>query len=245
MKKFFAAAAAALMIFAACGAEAALLRVGTDADFQPYEYYQKESGTYIGFDVELITALARLMGYDGVEFVTVPFGEILDGLNEGRYDAAIAAIIVTAERRRAADFTLPYAEDRTVTLAATGSAAPVGKNMKTVAEKDTVHMTFARQNYAKQGEIIGADGVEQAVEMLFAGKAGRAVTSKLSAGYLIANVYGGRLVITSEDVAAKPLAIAVRKGNSELLDKLNEALARYKNSSDYERLYRTYFGTGE
>lgn len=36
MKKFFAAAAAALMIFAACGAEAALLRVGTDADFQPY-----------------------------------------------------------------------------------------------------------------------------------------------------------------------------------------------------------------
>ena len=113
MKKFFAA----------CGAEAALLRVGTDADFQPYEYYQKESGTYTGFDVELITALARLMGYDGVEFVTVPFGEILDGLNEGRYDAAIAAIIVTAERRRAADFTLPYAEDRTVTLAATGSAA--------------------------------------------------------------------------------------------------------------------------
>ena len=98
--------------------------------------------------------------------------------------------------------------------------------MKTVAEKDTVHMTFARQNYAKQGEIIGADGVEQAVEMLFAGKAGRAVTSKLSAGYLIANVYGGRLVITSEDVAAKPLAIAVRKGNSELLDKLNEALAQ-------------------
>lgn len=241
MKKFFAAAAAALMIFAACGAEAALLRVGTDADF----HYQKESGTYTGFDVELITALARLMGYDGVEFVTVPFGEILDGLNEGRYDAAIAAIIVTAERRRAADFTLPYAEDRTVTLAATGSAAPVGKNMKTVAEKDTVHMTFARQNYAKQGEIIGADGVEQAVEMLFAGKAGRAVTSKLSAGYLIANVYGGRLVITSEDGAAKPLAIAVRKGNSELLDKLNEALARYKNSSDYERLYRTYFGTGE
>lgn len=51
MKKFFAAAAAALMIFAACGAEAALLRVGTDADFQPYEYYQKESGTYTGFDV--------------------------------------------------------------------------------------------------------------------------------------------------------------------------------------------------
>lgn len=242
MKKFFAAAAAALTIFAACGADAAPLRVGTDADFQPYEYYQKESGAYTGFDIELITALAQLMGCDGVEFVTAPFGEILNGLNEGRYDAAIAAFIVTAERRRAADFTLPYAEDRTVTQTATGRAAPVGKNIKTVAEKGTVHMTFASQNYAKQGEIIGTDGVEQAVDMLFAGKAGRAVTSKLSAEYLISNVYGGRLVITSEDGATRPLAIAVRKGNTELLDKLNEALARYKNSAAYEQLYRTYFG---
>lgn len=88
MKKFFAATAAAPAIFAACGAEASLLRVGTDADFQPYEYYQAE---------------------------------------------------------RAAE----------------------------------------------------------AVGMLFEGEAGRAVTSKLAAEYLVANVYSERLVIASEDGAAQ------------------------------------------
>lgn len=117
--------------------------------------------------------------------------------------------------------------------------------MNTAAEKGTVHMLFARQNYAKHGEIIEAESASEAVGMLFEGKAVRAVTSKLSAEYLIANVYGERLMIASEDGASQPLAIAVRKGNSELLDKLNEALARYKNSTAYEQLYRTYFGTGE
>lgn len=245
MKIFFAATAAALAIFAACGAEAAFLRVGTDADFQPYEYYQAESGTYTGFDVELIEALARLMGCDGVEFVTAPFDELLQGLDENRYDAAIAAFIVTAERRREADFTAPYAEDRTVSVMTDESAATAGGRVNTAAEKGTVHMIFARQNHAEQGEIIEAESAAEAIGMLFEGKAGRAVTSKLSAEYLIANVYGERLVIASEDGAAQPLAIAVRKGNSELLGKLNEAVARYKNSTAYEQLYRTYFGTGE
>ena len=45
MKRFFAAIAAALTLFAAGGAEAAALRVGTDADFQPYEYYREGDGS--------------------------------------------------------------------------------------------------------------------------------------------------------------------------------------------------------
>lgn len=245
MKKIFAAAAAALAVFAACCAEAALLRVGTDADFQPYEYYQAESGAYTGFDVELIEALAPLMGYDGVEFVTMPFEELLGGLDGGQYDAAIAAFIVTAERRRKADFSSPYAEDRTVALSAAGGAAQTGGPIRTSAEKGTVHAVFAHQNYSGQGEIVEAESAAQAVGMLFDGRAERAVTSKLSAQYLIANGYGGKLAITAEDAAARPLAIAVRKGNAELLGKLNEALARYKNSAAYERLYKTYFGAGE
>ena len=68
------------------------------------------------------------------------------------------------------------------------------------------------------------------------------MTSKLSARYLIENVYDGRLVITSEDGVAQPLAIAVRKGNAELLDKINDALARYKESGAYGKLYAKYFG---
>ena len=65
--------------------------------------------------------------------------------------------------------------------------------------------------------------------------------SKLSAEYLIANVYNGRLVIVAQDGAARPLAIAVRKGDSELLGKIDDALARFKESGEYDKLYKKYF----
>lgn len=223
--------------YAAAGHD--VLRVGTDADFQPYEYYQKESGTYTGFDVELIEELARLMGYDEVEFVTLPFDKIFDALDEGRCDAAIAALIVTAERRAKADFTAPYAEDRSVVL----TAAEVQGGGRTAAESGSVHMAYAVDHFAAQGEVLGVESSARAAGMVLSGEAARAVTSKLSAEYLIANVYGERLVIAYEDAASRPLAIAVRKGDTKLLKRIDEALAKYMNSAAYEMLYRTYFGS--
>lgn len=243
MRKMLTAAALTFFVLlplcAPCAAAArGVLRVGTDADFQPYEYYQKESGAYTGFDVELIEALASLMGCGGVEFVTLPFGELFSALDDGRCDAAIAALIVTAERRARADFTAPYAEDRSVVLTAAGG----GTGRNTAAEAGSVHMAYARGHFAEHGDVLAAESAEEAAGMVLSGEAARAVTSKLSAEYLIANVYGERLVIAAEDASAKPLAIAVRKGDAGLLRELNEALSRYMNSASYERLYRTYFG---
>ncbi len=236
MKKFITAAA--VVLFYVCGAEASMLRAGTDGDFQPYEYYQSASGTYTGFDVELTEALAKLMGYDGVEFVATPFDELLPGLDEDRYDIAVAALIVTEERKREADFSAPYAEDRSVVVVLKEGA----EGACTAAEKGTVHMEYALKNCASDGEIIATDGAEESIALLLSKKAARAVTSKLSADYLNANVYGGRLSVERTDSQARPLAIAVRRGNGALLAKLNEALALYKKSADFDRLRRTYFG---
>ena len=46
-----------------------VLRVGTDADYPPFEYYQESTKAFIGFDVELIQGVAREAGYSKVEFV--------------------------------------------------------------------------------------------------------------------------------------------------------------------------------
>lgn len=77
------------------------LKVGTDANFPPFEYFQKETNSYTGFDVELITALGKNMGYDKVEFVNADFDELLKGLNERKYDVVIACMTVTEERKKA------------------------------------------------------------------------------------------------------------------------------------------------
>ena len=57
-----------------------VLRVGTDADYPPFEYYQESTKAFIGFDVELIQGVAREAGYSKVEFVDLEFNNLLPSL---------------------------------------------------------------------------------------------------------------------------------------------------------------------
>ncbi|MCD7975393.1 MAG: transporter substrate-binding domain-containing protein [Phascolarctobacterium sp.] len=88
-----------------------VLKVGTDANFPPYEYYQAQSKTHTGFDIDLITAFAQHMGYDKVEFVNVEFSKIFEELNAKQYDLAIAGITVNSERAAKVAFTDTYIKD--------------------------------------------------------------------------------------------------------------------------------------
>lgn len=235
----------ALLVGAVFGADTAAaggkLRIGIEANYPPYEFYQKQSGAYTGFDVELIEALSRLMGYDGVEFVNTPFNNILKGLGEGKYDAAISAIYITPERQRIADFTMPYAIDGSVVIGKIGSSEK--PEYKVSAEKGSVNFELAEMKFAGSGEAVPAESAEEAILMLIDGRSDRAITASLTAKYYLSNGYGDKIEIISDGQNAEnTLGIAVRKGNKVLLNKLNAALQRYKNSSAYEMLYRTYFG---
>ena len=85
-----------------------VLRVGTDADYPPFGYYQEVNKTFLGFDVELIQGVARKMGYTKVEFVDLEFNNLLPSLQDGQVDAVISCMTITDERRKMVDFTEPY-----------------------------------------------------------------------------------------------------------------------------------------
>ena len=80
-----------------------VLRVGTDADYPPFEYYQESTKAFIGFDVELVQGVARELGYSRVEFVDLEFNNLLPSLKDGQVDAVISCMKVfrkNAKRRR-------------------------------------------------------------------------------------------------------------------------------------------------
>ena len=81
-----------------------VLRVGTDADYPPFEYYQESTKAFIGFDVELVQGVAREMGYSRVEFVDLEFNNLLPSLKDGQVDAVISCMNITEERKKAAEF---------------------------------------------------------------------------------------------------------------------------------------------
>ncbi len=83
-----------------------VLTVGSDTTYPPQEYIDTATGKAIGFDVDLITAIAQRMGLQA-KIVTTKFDTIVDDEAARRFDVVISALFITAERQKKVDF-VPY-----------------------------------------------------------------------------------------------------------------------------------------
>ena len=223
-----------------------VLKVATDANFPPFEFYQEQSKQHTGFDVELMNAVAKHMGYDKAEFINVDFKDILTGLNEKKYDAAIAGMTITPERERIAEFSEPYVEDAYKVIVNKNSklgddfAALKGK---IVAAEEGSYALEMLKTKAAPAAIIPVKGTEAGVKLVADGKADALVASKIAAGFFIAHNYGEKVKFAGENVLyADKIGIAVAHGNNELEKQINEALKEVKRSGEYDKIYSSYFG---
>ena len=82
-----------------------IIKVGTCADFAPFEYMENDK--MLGFDIDLMNYIAARIGY-GVEFVNMSFDKLIPAVISGEVDCAISAITATDERESVVDFTRPY-----------------------------------------------------------------------------------------------------------------------------------------
>ena len=83
-----------------------VLTVGSDTTYPPQEYIDTTANKAVGFDVDLITAVAKNMGLQ-VNVVTTKFDTIIDDLVNKRFDVVISAVSITPERQKKVDF-VPY-----------------------------------------------------------------------------------------------------------------------------------------
>ncbi|MGL4721993.1 MAG: ABC transporter substrate-binding protein [Desulfovibrionaceae bacterium] len=89
------------------------LRVGTSADYYPFEF--KEDTTFAGFDIDLMKMIAKKLDRK-IVFIDAPFASLLPMLEVGQIDITISAINITSAREKAFDMTIPYFFDTIVAL---------------------------------------------------------------------------------------------------------------------------------
>jgi len=99
--------------------------VGTSADYPPYESID-ENGNFVGFDMDLIRAIAEKLGVE-VEIQDMPFDSLIAAVQEGKIDAVIAAMQATAERDEQVDFTITYRGTKDAFVAAGDSTLVIEK----------------------------------------------------------------------------------------------------------------------
>jgi ABC-type amino acid transport substrate-binding protein len=230
------------VLAASCGGgeDAARIRVATEAAYPPFES-KRDDGTIEGFDIDVVRAAARESGLE-VEFVDQVFDGILPGLARGKYDAAVSSITITEERAREVDFTDPYFEAGQVVAVRAGDASIRGLGDlagKTIAvqRNTTGHRAAAA---VKGATVKDFDAIEPAFLELLASRADAVINDEAPTLHFLRTRPGIR--IAGPRFTEEKYGIAVRKGNADLLRKLNEGLRKVKASGEYERLRARWIG---
>lgn len=241
MKKYYIISCILALILAASVSFAAkpVLRVGTDATYEPFETIDKD-GNFVGFDMELIAMVADELGME-LKLQNVGWDGIIPGLMNGNYDCLISAMTITAERKKQINFSIPYFTIKQAIVVKEDNHSIKGP-------KDLIGKTVAVQNgttgdlYAseiKNVKMKRFDTNPQAVQELLNNNADAAVMDDLVA-YQAVNKMKGLKVIEIADAEVENYGIGVRKGNDELLNKINKALKTLKENGKLDALINKY-----
>lgn len=226
-------------LLAACGKKEATkyLVMGTNAEFPPFETRGGDGGQdVVGFDVEMAKAIAAKVGLP-LKIEEMKFDSLLPALSGGKVDMVLAGMTINEERRQNVDFSTPYYKATQVVLIRKGDPVPATKeDLK--GKKIAVQLGTTGDGAAV--EIVGQENVRQ-------------FTSTMDAVVELMNSKVDFVIIdeqpaiqfqkkNSQDLELVRLAfddefygVAVKKGNTELLDQINEALAEIVADGRYEQ----------
>lgn len=218
------------------------LKMVTESTFPPYEFYD-DAGNITGIDVEIAENIADALGME-LEIEDIAFDSIITAVQTGKADIGIAGITVTEDRLENVSFSEPYTNAVQVVI------IPEGSDIASV--DDLTGKTIAVQT-GTTGDIYAEDiegaQIEQftkatdGVLALTSGKVDAMIIDSAPANAFVAQNEG--LTILEEDFENEDYAIAVAKDNTELLDKINDALKEMKSNGTLDEIIAKYINEGE
>ncbi len=223
-----------------------VLMAGSDTSFPPMEFSDGKGG-YIGFDVDLCTALAKKMGLE-LEVVSTAWDGIIPALISGRYDIIMSAMSITEERLKQINFTDPYLpgilaisapKDKPIADAAGLVGKIVGVQVDTTGQ-------FAVEEVQGVKEIKKYDTILAAFQDLAAGRVEAVVNDEPVNAYIIETNtdYKAKFANTGAIVTDNSYGYAVTKENTELLAALNAALKELREEGVYQKILDKWGLTG-
>ena len=219
-----------LVLLTGCGKREDELVMVTEAGFAPYEYYQ--NGKIVGVDIDIANEIANYMGKKLV-VKDVAFDSIINELNSGKADFAAAGMSITAERLEEVDFSLEYVVSNQVVIIR--KEDNIGLNeidgKKIAVQLGNVADGYAKKHY-KNSEIVRQKKYLSMVEDLKAGKVDLIIMDNLPAQEIVK--VNDSLKIVPGYLFSDSYGIAVKKGNTELVNNINTVLNRLMSEGKIE-----------
>ena len=223
MKKLAFAALAAAVLCGCSDSGADKVKMITEATFPPYEFLRGHE--IVGIDVEICRAIAQKLGRE-FSCETVDFDSVIPAVISGKADLAAAGITITEDRKKNVDFSVPYVKTGIVVIykKSVGFTGPEQlKGKKIGVQGGTTSETYVLEELKQEPERSRSPA-----ESVAALKSGRVE-------FVIADIDPAKNCVKGEPdlaisdfITSEEYAIAIKKGQPELLKTINETIAEIK-----------------
>jgi len=219
------------------------LLVGTDAAYAPFEVENPDK-KITGFDIDILSAVALKAGLQ-MKFINTPWEGLFTQLENGDRDLLVSAITINETRKKQMDFSAPYFE--AVQLIAVPTTSKVKsiedlKGLKVGVQSGTTGDEVVSKLLGKNNAGIKRfEGTPLALKELQNGGVEAVVADNGVIHHFLKNNPAEFKLVADKTFSKEHYGIAVRKGNKELVDKINKALEAIRADGTYERIYHQYF----
>lgn len=261
MKKMMALVLALLLVasLCACGSsnsnggndsgklttiEQGKLILSTNSDFPPYDMLG-DDGSFEGIDYEVAAKLAEKLGLELV-INDMGFDAALLAVQNGQSDIVMAGVTVNEDRLLVMDFTDSYATGKQVVIVKEGSDVTMDNlgDYMIGTQLGTTGYIYASDTIENGGygedHVIGFEGGATAVQALINGQVDAVIIDDLPAKEYVAANAGAGLTILEGEWVVENYAIGVQKGNTQLVEALNKAMAELKADGTFQAIVDKY-----
>ena len=244
-----AALMAVMAMVAGCGSDKKaadgekVLKVGTNADFAPFEFQGADPNAYEGFDMDLIRAVGKEMGYK-VEITNLAFDGLIPSLEAGNIDVIISGMTINDERKQKVLFSDPYYKSGlSIMVAKDNNSIKTFNDLK--GKKVAVQIGTTSATEVKKIEGVQAKELNSSADTFIelAAKGVDAVINDrpVNDRYIVESK-NGNVKVLPDLLTAEDYGIAINKKDTELQTKINAALKKLKENGEYDKIYTKWFG---
>lgn len=237
MKKILILLSICLIALCGCKKNKNEIVMVTEAGFAPYEYY--DNNKIVGVDVEIAKEIASALGKKLV-IKDVYFDAIINEIKSEKADFALAGMSVNEERKKQVDFSNTYISSKQIVIVRNDSDIKnisQINNKKIAVQLGTIADSYVTNNNITK-DIVRQKKYLSMAEDLKAGKVDLIIMDELPGKKIVEN--NENLIILDGFVFEDNYAIAVKKGNALLLNKINEVIDNLKNSGKIDEYILEY-----
>jgi len=215
------------------------LVAGTEATYAPMEYID-ENGEIVGIDIDIVNAIAEEIGAE-VEFQNIGWDPLFPAVKNGEIDFAVSSITITEDRKEEYDFTEPYYVANQLILVPEDSDIKSFQDLKdkrvAVQISTTGHEVVKKLLGETSDQIVAPENLPLAINEMLNGNADAVVGDNAPVlEYMKSNPDVVLKTIEDDEFKKEYYGLMVRKGNTELLDILNEGIQKIKENGKLEEI---------